>query len=101
MNCTELLELFERVGGVLVCNLEENKAYIKNTKLKCDIKPSDNFKFVQLRNKYYFIPNTLEFIKYGKSDTIYYDILSAAVVGAAKHKNLTPDVYQITLLKSE
>lgn len=68
INCTELLELYERVGGVLVCNYEKNKAYVENTNLKCDIKPIDYSKFRELSYKYYFFPKKLEYLTYNPKD---------------------------------
>lgn len=34
MNCVELIELFNKVGGVLMCNYDKEKVWVDNTNLK-------------------------------------------------------------------
>lgn len=45
MDCTELIDLFNKVVGVLTYDYNKNKAYVANTNLKCNIKPKDCVKF--------------------------------------------------------
>jgi glutathione peroxidase-family protein len=39
MDCEELIKLFNKVGGVLTCDYNKNTVIVKNTNLKCNIKP--------------------------------------------------------------
>jgi hypothetical protein len=45
MDCKELIELFNKVSGVLYCDYNKNKTYVVNTKLKCNITPN-NFTYL-------------------------------------------------------
>lgn len=41
MDCQELIDLFNKVGGILHCDYDKKKIVVKNTNLECDIKPSN------------------------------------------------------------
>lgn len=41
MNCSELLDLFEKYGGILTCDYNKNTVTMKNTNLKCNISGQD------------------------------------------------------------
>lgn len=41
MDCQKLITLFNQVGGILVCDYSKNEIIVKNTNLRCDIKPMD------------------------------------------------------------
>ena len=39
MNCIELINLFEKVGGILKCDYRNKKMFVANTILECNIYP--------------------------------------------------------------
>ena len=41
MNCSELIDLFEKVGGVLTCDYSKKTVIVENPNLKCNISPKD------------------------------------------------------------
>ena len=48
MDCSELIELYNKVGGILTCDYDKKIVTVKNTNLKCDIKSSDYPKLLDL-----------------------------------------------------
>lgn len=41
MDCSELIELYNKVGGILRCDYNKKTVNVLNTNMKCDIKPKD------------------------------------------------------------
>jgi hypothetical protein len=41
MDCKELIELYDKVGGILTCDYDKGLVKVENTNLKCDIKSTD------------------------------------------------------------
>ena len=60
MNCKEFIELFNKVGGILYCDYNKNKAYVVNTNLKCNITSNDYNDFTYLLNLYGCSPYKVE-----------------------------------------
>ena len=66
MDCEELISLFNKVGGVLVCNYNKNIVTVKNTNLKCDILPKDFQKLEILTLEYILSPYDKRLLKNDK-----------------------------------
>lgn len=41
MDCLELIEIFNKTGGNIICNYDTNKVKVLHTNLECNIKPKD------------------------------------------------------------
>ena len=52
MNCKEFIELFNKIGGILYCDYNKNKAYVVNTNLKCNITSNDYDDFTNWKKSY-------------------------------------------------
>jgi hypothetical protein len=63
MDCQELITLFNKVGGILVCDYSKNEMIVKNTNLKCNIKPTDYGLIEYTASSYAFSPYELNHIK--------------------------------------
>lgn len=89
MNCTELIELFNKVGGVLTCNYDKEKVWVDKTNLKCDIKQKDYEKLEILAHDFAFSPYKLEHLKYNLNDknTLDKNTLDKIVNTDIKNKN--------------
>ena len=48
MDCIELVDLFYKVGGILICNYDKNIVKVAGTNLKCDINPTNYNKLEHL-----------------------------------------------------
>ena len=84
MDCVELIELFNKVGGILTCDYNKNIAYVANTNLKCDIKPKDYEKFKSLAVEFAFSPYKLEHLKYALNDK---NTMNKIINSEIKNKN--------------
>ena len=84
MNCDELIELFNKVGGDLTCNYDKGKVWVDKTNLKCDIKPKDYEKLVNLAHDFAFSPYKLEHLKYNLNDK---NALDKIIISDVKNKN--------------
>ena len=60
MNCTELIDLFHKVGGKLHCDYYKNIVKVDNTLLKCDIKSTDYKKLEYLTWTFANSPYSME-----------------------------------------
>lgn len=67
MDCGELIDLFDKIGGVLQCDYDKNIVKILNTNLKCDIKLSDYKKLELLSHKFALSPYNLEHLEYNNT----------------------------------
>jgi hypothetical protein len=68
MDCSDLIQLFEKVGCVLTCDYDKEKAWVDNTNLKCYIKPKDYVKFEMLAHDFALSPYELKHLKYNFND---------------------------------
>ncbi len=66
MDCKELIDLFTKVGGSLICNYEEKKVIVIGTNLKCNIKPEDHKELNKLERVFSYSPYNLTYIKNDK-----------------------------------
>lgn len=48
MNCSELIDLYNKIGGTLICNYEDKKVKVLHTNLECEIKRNDYKPFERL-----------------------------------------------------
>ena len=55
--------LFNKVGGILICDYDKNIVKVSGTNLKCDIKSSDYDKLTSLAHDFAFSPYELEHLK--------------------------------------
>lgn len=63
MDCAELIDLFNKVGGILTCDYNKNIVTVTNTNLKCNIKPKDYDKLTELAHDFAFSPYQLEHLE--------------------------------------
>ena len=49
MNCSEIIDIFEKTGGILTCDYAKMTMSIENTRLKCKINSND---FEKIENCY-------------------------------------------------
>lgn len=63
MDCSELIELYNKVGGTLICNYQNKKVIVLETILSCDIKPKDYKPLEELAHTFAFSPYELTHMK--------------------------------------
>jgi hypothetical protein len=61
MNCSELIDLYNKVGGVLTCNYRNKTISVDGTNLKCNINlTTDKTKIFELYNNFCYSPYDVE-----------------------------------------
>ena len=63
MDCTELIDLFNKVGGILICDYNKNIVKVACTNLKCEIKSTDLGKLEHLLYEFGHSPYEQENLK--------------------------------------
>lgn len=63
MDCSELIDLFNKVDGVLICDYNKNIVFVEKTKLKCDIKSTDYHKLERLEYDFVFSPYDVDHLE--------------------------------------
>lgn len=64
MNCVELIELFNKIGGILYCDYNKNKVWVHNTNLECNIKTENYKNLEKLAHEFAFSPYELKHLTY-------------------------------------
>ena len=103
MDCSELIQLFEKVGGVLTCDYDKEKAWVDNTNLKCYINPNDYVKFEHLAHDWALSrPYELEHMKYNLNDKNTLDkIINTDIKKKNPHMSNHEYGYKITFMDIE
>lgn len=70
MDCKELIDSFNKVGGSLICDYEEKKVFVIGTNLNCKIQPKDYEDLRYLAHTYACSPYKLSHIKTNNPDKI-------------------------------
>lgn len=63
MDCSELMKLFNVVGGTLVCDYTKGNMNVEHTNLECNIKPKDYEGTVYLMHDFGMSPYNVKTIK--------------------------------------
>jgi len=63
MNCKELIELYNKVGGVLTCNYLTNRVTVANTNLECVFNSSNYYDLECLSHTFAFSPYRMDFLE--------------------------------------
>jgi hypothetical protein len=71
-NCTEVISLFKKVGGRIICDYDKKTLVVENTNLSCEIKSEDwaRIDSMMFDNGFYSIENIKSNIVYKDDDFI-------------------------------
>ncbi len=81
MHCKELIELFNKVGGSLICNYEEKKVIVIGTNLKCNIETKEDNKDLEyLAHSFACSPYKLTHIKIEQPEKNLDKIINSRII---------------------
>lgn len=92
MDCKELINIFNKVGGVLTCDYDKNKAFVEKTNITCDIKHNDYENFENLYRTFGYSPYSINDLKYDINDKNTLDKIIKNDI-QIKNKHLKNDNY--------
>jgi hypothetical protein len=43
MNCTDLIDIYEKTGGILICDYTNNLVHVEKTRIRCNIQSNSDY----------------------------------------------------------